>query len=62
MHCNTLILLAAGASSRMKQSLENTEDFKGKALLPLGEGQKPVLYYLLHNILTAGFKEVILVI
>lgn len=62
MDCNTLILLAAGASSRMKQSLENTRDFKGKALLPLGMGKKPVLYYLLHHAQKAGFTEVILVV
>ena len=62
MSCNTLIILAAGASSRMKQSLENSEDFKGKALLPLGKEQKPVIYYLLQNVQKAGYTEVVLVV
>ena len=62
MKCNTLIILAAGASSRMKQSLGNTEDFKGKALLPLGKEQKPVIYYVLQNAQKAAFTQVILVV
>ncbi|HPF10629.1 MAG TPA: sugar phosphate nucleotidyltransferase [Flavobacteriaceae bacterium] len=61
MH-NTLIILAAGASSRMKQSLEDTHDFKGKALLPLGKSQKPVIEYLLQNAKKAGYTKVILVV
>lgn len=61
MH-NTLLILAAGASSRMKKSLNDTEDFKGKALLPLGKGKPPVLTYLLNNAKEAGYQKIILVV
>ncbi|MEZ4779189.1 MAG: sugar phosphate nucleotidyltransferase [Flavobacteriaceae bacterium] len=62
MKCNTLILLAAGASSRMKQSLDNAKDFNGKALLPLGKEQKPVIYYVLQNAQKAGYTHVVMVV
>jgi glucose-1-phosphate adenylyltransferase len=62
MKHNTLLILAAGASSRMKKSLDNTTDFKGKALMPLGEGKQPVLTYLLQNAKEAGYKKIILVV
>ncbi|HAT66520.1 MAG TPA: hypothetical protein DCS66_18310, partial [Flavobacteriaceae bacterium] len=62
MKHNTLIILAAGASSRMKKSLNDTKDFKGKALLPLGKGKPPVLAYLLNNAKEAGYQKIILVV
>ncbi len=62
MKHNTLIILAAGASSRMKKSLDNTSDFKGKALMPLGKGKQPVLTYLLQNAKAAGYQKIILVV
>lgn len=62
MKHNTLIILAAGASSRMKKSLDNTSDFKGKALMPLGKGKQSVLTYLLQNAKEAGYQKIILVV
>lgn len=62
MKHNTLIILAAGASSRMKKSLDNTSDFKGKALMPLGKGKQPVLTYLLQHAKEAGYQKIILVV
>ncbi|MEZ4857203.1 MAG: sugar phosphate nucleotidyltransferase [Flavobacteriaceae bacterium] len=62
MKHNTLLILAAGASSRMKNSLKDTSDFKGKALMPLGEGKQPVLSYLLQNAKSVGYQKIILVV
>ncbi len=63
----TLIILAAGASSRMRQSLVERVDlspipFKSKALIPLGESKRPALDYLLDNAEEAGFQKIILVV
>lgn len=53
-----LLIMAGGASSRMKRSLENsklsdaTKSIAGsshKSLIPLGKGKKPLLYYLIQN-------------
>lgn len=64
---DTLIILAAGASSRMKQSLQrNTgpiaHSFQSKALIPLGESRRPALDYLLDQAEEAGFQKIIIVV
>ena len=70
MH-DILIILAAGASSRMKQSIESEnlseEEIKeansvSKALIRLGKDNRPILDYLLFNAEKAGFKKVYLVV
>jgi len=63
---NILVILAAGASSRMKRSLESFPELKGpftsKALIPIGKSKKPAIAYLIDNAIEAGFKEIILVV
>lgn len=65
-----LIIMAAGASSRMKRSLETSEltpetkkiaSSAHKSLIPLGSKQKPLLFHLIQNAVNAGFKEVYLI-
>jgi NDP-sugar pyrophosphorylase family protein len=70
MHDN-LIILAGGASSRMKKSLASDnlseEEIKAansvsKALIGIGKNNRPILDYLLFNAEKAGYKNVILVV
>jgi len=70
MHDN-LIILAGGASSRMKQSISSEnlseEEIKAanstsKALIGIGKDKRPIVDYLLFNAEKAGFKNVYLVI
>jgi glucose-1-phosphate adenylyltransferase len=70
MHDN-LIILAAGASSRMKNSSGNAnlleEEIKqansqSKALIGVGKDMRPILDYLLLNAEKTGYKKVCLVI
>ncbi len=70
MHTN-LIILAGGASSRMKKSLAPTNLSKAeitqahshsKALIGLGKKGRPILDYLLLNAEKAGYKNVYLII
>ena len=70
MHKN-LIILAGGASSRMKKSLANTNLSKAeitqansssKALIGLGKKGRPILDYLLLNAEKAGYRNVYLII
>ena len=65
-----LIIMAAGASSRMKRSLETSEltpetkkiaSSAHKSLIPLGSKQKPLLFHIIQNAVNAGFKEVYLI-
>ena len=65
-----LLIMAGGASSRMKRSLENAElsdatlniaRSSHKSLIPLGKSQKPLLYYLVHNAVEAGYTDVFLI-
>ncbi|MBF10847.1 MAG: glucose-1-phosphate thymidylyltransferase [Flavobacteriaceae bacterium] len=67
---NSLIIMAGGASSRMKRSLhktELTEDQKNlaqkahKSLIPLGKAKKPLLFHLISNSVAAGFTDIYLV-
>ena len=68
---NKLIILAGGASSRMKKStavegLSEEEirkaNVESKALIEFGEDKRPVLDYLLMNAEQAGFKHIYLVV
>ena len=70
MH-TTLIILAAGASSRMKQSIASTElseekikdaNAMSKALIGVGVNNKPLLDFLVLNAKKAGYTNVILVV
>ena len=65
-----VIIMAGGASSRMKRSLSQSqlsEDEKNlavkvhKSLIPLGKSKKPLLFYLVSNAVAAGIKKIYLV-
>ncbi|MGB0828197.1 MAG: sugar phosphate nucleotidyltransferase [Flavobacteriaceae bacterium] len=67
---NSLLIMAAGASSRMKQSLESSSlgpSVKNKAqklhksLIPLGPKGEPLLYYLINNAYQAGYNSIYLI-
>ena len=64
----TIVVLAAGMSSRMRKSVDsniddskaNEANNKSKSLITFGN--KPFIYFLLKNILDAGFETVIMVV
>ena len=65
-----VIIMAGGASSRMKRSLSQSqlsEDEKNlaekvhKSLIPLGKSKKPLLFYLVSNAVAAGITKIYLV-
>ena len=67
---NSLVIMAGGASSRMKKSLEQTSlDATTKAialrvhksLIPLGVSQKLLLVHLLENAQAAGYEKIYLI-
>ena len=63
-----IVILAAGMSSRMKKSIDSDIDDskadeankKSKSLITFGD--KPFIYFLLKNIVEAGFENVIMVV
>ena len=65
---NTIVILAAGMSSRMKKSTDpsigltkaDEANKKSKSLITFGN--KPFIYFLLDNIVDAGFQNVIMVV
>ena len=66
----TIMILAAGMSSRMKKSdsdelnkskIEEANK-KSKSLISFGKEGKPFIYFLLDNIIKAGYKNLILVV
>lgn len=65
----SLLIMAAGASSRMKLSVAKnighvtTEQANNrtKGLIGIGEDGKPLLYYLLRNAQEAGYKTIYLI-
>ena len=66
-----LVIMAGGASSRMKRSLADAnlnEDLVQtalqvhKALIPLGKKKLPLLYYLLQHALQAGYQNIYLIL
>ena len=67
---NSLLIMAGGISSRMKRSLKDSTvateiKIKAKAvhksLIPLGSNQRPLLYYIIKNAETAGYKNIYLI-
>ncbi len=67
MKNESLVIMAGGASSRMKRSLASSgldnrtlaiAKNLHKTLIPLGEAQKPLLFYLLKNAISAEIKRV----
>jgi len=66
----TIVVLAAGMSSRMKKSeSDKLDDSKSeqanntsKSLITFGKNNTPFIYFLLKNISNAGFKNVVLVV
>ncbi|AKA35789.1 sugar phosphate nucleotidyltransferase [Flagellimonas lutaonensis] len=70
MKNNSLVIMAGGASSRMKKSLGRAaldESVKKaaqklhKSLIPLGNSGKPLLHYLLKNAAGAGYSNIYLI-
>ena len=65
---NTIVILAAGMSSRMKKSTDSSigstkadeANKKSKSLITFGN--KPFIFFLLENIVDAGFQNVIMVV
>ena len=65
----SLLIMAAGASSRMKLSIAKnigsvaTEQANNrtKGLIEIGENGKPLLYYLLRNAQDAGYRTIYLI-
>ena len=66
----SLLIMAGGASSRMKRSLKDSsinEELKKqaqavhKSLIPLGVNQCPLLYYLIKNAVAAGYTNIYLI-
>lgn len=67
-----LVILAGGVSSRMKlpadsnikldEKLISDAEQKSKSMIRLGEGEKPFLNYLLGNSVSAGYKEIVIVV
>jgi len=65
-----LVILAGGASSRLKKSLNDVDLDKNvsdlaksshKTLIPLGKDKRPLIYFILKNSLNAGVSEVFLI-
>lgn len=68
---DSLIILAAGLSSRMKKSVASNNLSENsiiqaneieKGLIGIGEEGKPLIHYLLFNAKSAGFKKIYFVI
>ena len=67
-----IVIMAAGASSRMRRSLEEDlglERSKSdispiipKAMIPVGFGGRPFLDYLLMNVSKAGYTDAVVVV
>ncbi|HXG01198.1 MAG TPA: sugar phosphate nucleotidyltransferase [Bacteroidota bacterium] len=65
-----IVILAAGASSRMKESVQAAMRSglavhilaRPKCMLPVGEDDKPFLDYLLTNIHRAGYRDAVIVV
>jgi len=65
-----LVILAGGASSRLKKSLNDVDLDKNvsdlaknshKTLIPLGKDKRPLIYFILQNALKAGVTEIFLI-
>lgn len=70
MHEPNIVILAGGISSRMKKSAAGAADrilrdeaaSKPKSMIGIGAGRRPFLDYLLYNVQSAGYHDVVLVI
>ena len=67
---NSLIIMAGGASSRMKRSLGKSKLSESKkklaqsvhkSLIPLGKEQKPLIFHLISNAVAAGYSDIYLI-
>lgn len=67
---DSIIIMAAGASSRMKKPINNSKlsnaqieaaNSKSKVLIEFGREKKPFISYLISNIIQAGFKKIYIV-
>ena len=71
MNDGRIIILAGGASSRMKKAMDvsgsleksllKDADSKPKSMIGVGDDHRPFLDYLLFNVWEAGYKEVLIV-
>ena len=70
MKSNNLIIMAAGASSRMKRSLNreivdsNVYEIANnshKSLIPLGRHGRPLIYYLIKNAIKANYSNIYII-
>jgi glucose-1-phosphate adenylyltransferase len=63
-----LVILAGGISSRMKKptaarlDTQLDADTKSKAMIGVGEGNRPFLDYLLFNAREAGYRDIVIVV
>ena len=70
--CDNIVILAGGASSRMKKVQEDVHDLsmseieqannRSKGLIGVGPNGRPLMDYLLYNAKKAGYKNVYIVI
>ena len=70
MKSDNLIIMAAGASSRMKKSLNkemvesNVYEIANnshKSLIPLGKKGRPLVYYLIKNAIDANYSNIYII-
>ena len=67
---NNIMILAAGMSSRMKNSVDQSLDqqqiqdanIKPKSMLSVGKNGRPFMDYLIHNISVLGYQNICIVI
>ena len=66
-----MIIMAAGVSSRMKdssvpkeisQNLINQSNFRVKGFIQAGEGNEPIIFYIIKNSINAGIKNFYIII
>jgi len=58
-----MVIMAAGASSRMNRSFQAGTSFSGsKSMIPVGPEGRPFLDYLLLNAAVAGYRDVVIVV
>ena len=70
MNRDNLIIMAAGASSRMKKSLKKEmvgsnvfeiANNSHKSLIPLGKEGRPLIYYLIMNAIKANYNNIYII-
>ncbi len=67
---NSLLIMAGGASSRMKRSLGKSKLSESekkiaqsvhKSLIPIGREQKPIIFHLISNAVAVGYSDIYLI-